>query len=297
MKVIITGANGFIGSSLVQKFVNNGIDVLAIDASFADTRIKANDHVKKIESSLIDLDDLKHLIQKNDYDLFYNLAWRGVNGPDKSRYDVQLNNILISLRCAELAKELGCKKYLCAGTIAERSIESLPLLNKTSSGMMYAAAKKCNHIMLENYCKNIDLNFIWMQFSNIYGPNNKTGNLISYTLTQLKQGLPATFGPAQQPYDFIYVDDLVEAIFRLGINTTKKNFYFIGSGSPMILSNYLTKIGTVFRRQDLIQIGIREDDNIKYDFEMMAIDELVSEIGNYVSGTFDELIKYTIEHF
>ena len=49
-----------------------------------------------------------------------------------------------------------------------------------------------------------------MQFSNIYGVGNKTGNLVSYTLGELMAGKEATFGPALQPYDFIYVDDLIE---------------------------------------------------------------------------------------
>ena len=55
-----------------------------------------------------------------------------------------------------------------------------------------------------------------MQFSNIYGVGNKTGNLVSYTLGELMAGKEAAFGPALQPYDFIYVDDLIEAVYRLG---------------------------------------------------------------------------------
>ena len=42
-----------------------------------------------------------------------------------------------------------------------------------------------------------------MQFSNIYGAQNKTGNLISYTLGEILSGREALFGSASQPYDFI----------------------------------------------------------------------------------------------
>lgn len=297
MRAIITGANGFVGSSLVNKFVECGIEVLAIDITFAQLRFKESNLVSTIESDLLNIDKLQERIGAKQYDLFYNFAWRGVNGHDKANYDIQISNIAMSLRCAELAKRLGCKKYLCAGTIAERAIESLPLLIKTTPGMMYAAAKYCNHVLLEDYCKNIGLDFVWMQFSNIYGPNNKTGNLVSYTLTQLKQNLVATFGPAEQPYDFIYIADLIEAIYRLGVNKTKEHFYFVGSGSPMILKDYLLKIGNEFGKPHLIQIGVREDDNIKYSFEMMDISKLVQDIGNYTSGTFDELIRYTIDKY
>ena len=297
MKVIITGANGFVGSSLVKKFIENDAEVLAVDVSFDQPKFEITEKVRTIESDLNDLDTIKNQIEIGEYKIFYNLAWKGVNGPDKANYDIQLSNIITSLKCAELAKFLGCSKYLCAGTIAERAVESLPCLEKTSGGMMYAVAKHCNRLMLENYCKCIDLNFVWMQFSNIYGPKNKTGNLISYTLNQLNQGLPATFGPAKQPYDFIYVDDLIEAVYRLGIYPTSQNEYFIGSGTPKILSDYLIKIGNLYGKPELIQIGVREDDHIKYSFEMLDTKELIDEIGDFVSGSFEELIKYTIEGF
>ena len=162
---------------------------------------------------------------------------------------------------------------------------------------MYGSAKYCNQIMLETYCKCVGMDFVWMQFSNIYGPENKTGNLISYTLGQLFKQQEATFGPAQQPYDFLYIDDLIEAIYRLGVNKTAHNRYFIGSGTPMILSEYLLKIGKIFGREDLIKIGVRDDDGVRYSFDMLDTSALVQDIGEYVSGSFDELIKYTIDNY
>ena len=52
---------------------------------------------------------------------------------------------------------------------------------------MYGVAKHACRIILEDYCKNIAQQFVWMQFSNIYGVGNKTGNLVSYTLGDLVQ--------------------------------------------------------------------------------------------------------------
>ena len=298
MKAIIVGANGFVGSSLVNKLSKNGIEVLAIDISLSNPNFEINGYVKMLESDLSDLETIKHNITINEYDLFFNFAWKGVNGPDKAKYDVQISNILLSLRCAELAKDLGCKKYLCAGTIAERAVESIPFLKTTSGGLMYAVAKRCNRLLLENYCKSVGLAFIWMQFSNIYGPNNKTGNLVSYTLNQLKKGEIAIFGAAKQPYDFIYSDDLIEAVYRLGISkNNNSNFYFIGSGNPLILCEYLKEIGVAYGRPDLIRIGEREDDGIKYSFEMFDTSSLLRDIGDYISGSFKEKIRYTIDNY
>lgn len=296
-KVIVTGANGFIGSSLIKRLVEENVQVVAVDISFKISRLPESDLLTKIEMSLDDEALMLVNIPIDRYDAFYHFAWRGVNGTDKADPVVQLENAQMAIRCAAVAQKVGCKKFLCAGTVAEQATNSLSHLDKTSGGMMYGVAKHCTHLMLETYCKNIEMPFVWMQFSNIYGPSNKTGNLVSYTLGQLTTGQEATFGPAQQPYDFIFVDDLLEAIYRIGENENKQNSYYIGSGEPKQLKAYLLEIGKAYEREDLIKIGVRPDDGIVYTMDMFDTSALVDDIGDYVSKSFTEGIKYTIENY
>ncbi len=294
MRAIVTGANGFVGSSLIKKLITNDIEVLAIDISFANSKLPQSKLIKTIELSI---DNIQSLELEDKCDLFYHFAWIGVNGPEKGKIENQIKNIDMTIKCAAAAKKYGCDKFLCAGTVAERNIESLANLDTTGPGMFYGASKYSTHIMLETYCKNIGLDFVWMQFSNIYGPTNKTGNLISYTLNQLNNNQEATFGPAQQPYDFIYVDDLINAIYLLGVKKTKKNMYFIGSGSPRKLADYLIAIGKACDKEQLIKIGVRADDGIKYSYDMFNVTDLREDIGEYISMSFEDGIKYTIENY
>lgn len=291
--VIVTGGNGFIGSSLIKKLVANGIKVVAVDITFQGERLPDSELITKIESC-VDA-SLVEKLPVEEYDAFYHLAWKGVNGADKANPSVQLANIQMAIDCADICKKLNVKKYLCAGTVAENATFSLPNLEKTSGGMMYGVAKHACRLILEDYCKNIGQQFVWMQFSNIYGVGNKTGNLVSYTLGELMTGNEATFGPALQPYDFIYVDDLIEAVYRLGEKETNKTFYYIGSGSPRQLKGYLLRIGELAGYADKVGIGIRPDDGIKYSMDMFCNDDLVDAIGEYVSTDFDNGINKTIE--
>ena len=291
--VIVTGGNGFIGSSLIKKLVANGIKVVAVDITFQGERLPESELITKIESC-VDA-SLVEKLPVEEYDAFYHLAWKGVNGADKANPSVQLANIQMAIDCADICKKLNVKKYLCAGTVAENATFSLPNLEKTSGGMMYGVAKHACHLILEDYCKNIGQQFVWMQFSNIYGVGNKTGNLVSYTLGELMTGNEATFGPALQPYDFIYVDDLIEAVYRLGEKETNKAFYYIGSGSPRQLKKYLLRIGQLAGYADKVGIGIRPDDGIKYSMDMFCNDDLVDAVGEYVSTDFDNGINKTIE--
>ena len=291
-KVIITGANGFIGSSLIKKMVANNVEVVAVDITFAGDRLPATGLITKSEPGVDAA--LADKIPAGEYDAFYHLAWRGVNGAEKADPTVQLANIQMAVDCANICKKLSVKKYLCAGTVAENATFSLSNLQQTSGGMMYGVAKHACRLIVEDYCKNIGQNFVWMQFSNIYGVGNKTGNLVSYTLGELMAGKEATFSPALQPYDFIYVEDLIEAVYRLGANETKKAFYYIGSGSPRILKNYLLRIGELVGYADKVGIGIRPDDGIKYSMDMFCNKDLVEAVGEYVSTDFDNGINKTI---
>lgn len=293
-KVIVTGANGFIGSSLIKKLIENGIEVIAIDLSFTNSHIPENNRlITKIEAG-VDV-SLINKLPSGEYDAFYHFAWRGVNGQDKANPNVQLANIQMAIDCVNVCKQLEVKKFLCAGTVAENATFSLPNLKQTSGGMMYGVAKHACNLILDDYCKNIGLPFVWMQFSNIYGIGNKTGNLVSYTLGEIMSGNDATFGPAQQPYDFIYVDDLIEAVYRLGEKEVPKSFYYIGSGHPRLLKDYLLRIGELAGCSDKIKIDKRPDDGIKYTMDMFDNSSLVSAIGAYISTPFDEGIIKTIE--
>ena len=295
VSAIVTGANGFIGSTLVKKLVDNNVRVLAIDITFSPSHLPETDLVTKVETFIVSAEDLVSKIPHGEYDAFYHFAWAGVNGAVKADPIAQIKNIEMAAICMKACKQIGCKKFLCAGTIAEQSVKSLPLLEKTSGGMMYGVAKHCTRLMLENYSKNIGQPFVWMQLSNIYGPGNKTGNLVSYTLGELLSGNNPSFGPANQPYDFVSVKDTIEAIFRLGTKETKRVAYYIGSGQPRLLRDYLMTIGDALKCPERIGIGQRADDGIKYAFEMFDATATISEIGNYNTQTFEEGIQETIE--
>ena len=90
------------------------------------------------------------------------------------------------------------------------------------------------------------------------------------------------------------LEDLIEAVYRLGANETKKAFYYIGSGSPRILKNYLLRIGELVGYADKVGIGIRPDDGIKYSMDMFCNKDLVEAVGEYVSTDFDNGINKTI---
>ena len=133
--VIITGANGFIGSTLVNNLLKNGVKVVAIDISFAAPRLPDCDRVMKLEVGLDDIEKLENLIPAGEYDAMYHLAWAGVNGPSKANPTVQLNNIQLGINwCMEVThlKKLFKKKSIFPEAVNIKRVQKFEALNSTN---------------------------------------------------------------------------------------------------------------------------------------------------------------------
>lgn len=297
-KVVVTGANGFVGSWLVKELVQNNFYVYAIiKDSYED--ISVLEGIENIEIKYCELSKIKNLadiIGENDIESFFHLAWVGSGGPLRADYNVQLSNVLYSCDAATAAKKMNTKRFLCAGTVTENIVDNTLLRENVSQNMMYGIAKKTTHLMLNAYCKTIGLDFVWMQFSNVYGPNNMSGNLLSYAFSEISAGKIPEFSKGSQPYDFIYVKDLVRAIRLLATKNLKNQTYFIGSGDKCKLHQYLEKIPTIIEGSQ-VALGRRPEDGVIYLEEWFDISNLKEDTGFETQFKFEDGVIETYDWY
>ncbi len=296
---IVTGANGFVGTWLVKKLCSQNVQVTAIikDANENIDDIKDLPGVRIVYCELSEIADLAYRIAERGFDCFYHLAWIGSAGPLRADYETQLLNSKYSCDAAKAAKALCCGKFLCAGTITERIIDNV--IEESSIGvsqnMIYGAAKKNTRVMLSIFCRSISMPFVWMQFSNIYGPLNKSGNLISYALGELNKGNVPEFSQGSQPYDFVYISDVVNAIYLLGEKNLHHDFYFLGSGSPRLLRDYLLQLPVAMGGGAEIALGKRPEDGIVYKMDWFSVDRLKNDTGYKAQYSFEEGLAETVK--
>ena len=116
--VIVTGANGFIGKTLVNALLAKGCRVTALDVRFDD--VLADDpRVTCISVLNKDVPALAKEIPAADYHCFFHLAWAGTSGPARADYDVQLSNVKLTCDYIKLCAEVGCKRVVYASSINE----------------------------------------------------------------------------------------------------------------------------------------------------------------------------------
>ena len=87
-KVIISGANGFLGNALLKSFVTKRIKVFALtnDLSKVDKKILRNEYIDWIEINVDFIEDIESKIRDTDIDVFYHFAWEGSSGSLRGDY-------------------------------------------------------------------------------------------------------------------------------------------------------------------------------------------------------------------
>lgn len=282
---IITGANGFVGSRLIKKLSENTANQIICVVRSDKTDTTAFNRIGNIRIIVCPMEGYSSLQDKLsgiNADFFIHLAWEGSTGSKRANHTIQLENVKNSIDAYNAAEKIGCKRFLCAGTVSENVLSQVNTVKSISQNMIYAQAKRSLYEFLCILSKQSKTEFVWMQFSNAYGPENRSGNLISYILSEIEQGRTPETGSGSQPYNFVYIDDLVNGVIALTEVELTKNMYFIGSDEVMLLREFLIQIPEIIGKDVRIGIGKKPDDGIIYKKEWFDISDLKNDTG-YIS--------------
>ncbi len=161
-KVIITGADGFVGSYTVKCFLEHGKTVLALDMGEKPRRLIPHDRLDYLKCDISDSMEMLEKIPHGEYDTFLHFAWAGSAGPDRVDYALQMQNALNTVECLKVAKELGCSRFVCAGSIMEYEVEAAIHSQGSHPGMayIYGMGKLIAHCMCKSVAANIGIDLV-----------------------------------------------------------------------------------------------------------------------------------------
>ena len=232
-KVIVTGANGFIGKTLVNTLLEKCYHVVALDIRF-DNVLLDDERVTCVNVTDKDVAALAEDIPHRDYRCFFHLAWAGTSGTSRADYVVQLNNVKLACDYIKLCSEIGCKRVVYASSINE--METYEYLQsddiEPAGGYIYGTGKLAAHLMGETVAKLNGIEFIPVIITNIYGVGEKSARMIYTSINKLVHKEHCSFTAGYQTYDFIYITDAINSIIAVAENGKAFNRYYIGSGEP-----------------------------------------------------------------
>lgn len=293
--VIITGGCGFVGSNTVKYFLENGIKVLSID------RAEKNNYTAKgltyIQCDVFNAEELLHKIPIGKYDTFIHFAWAGSAGPARIDYSLQMKNALMTVECLKIAKKIGCRRFVCAGSIMEYEVEKVIHAQESRPGMayIYGMGKHIAHCICKSVAADIGIELLWPMITNAYGIGEVSPRFVNTTIRKIINGEPLEFTSATQNYDFVYVTDVAKAFFLIAKNGKPFCEYMIGSGNARPLKEFILEMQQALAPDAIPMFGNIPFTGINLPLSTFDVSETEKDTGFRAEISFAEGTRKTME--
>lgn len=275
MKVLITGAAGFIGSTLSKKLLNLDYSIVGIDnlndyysVSLKESRLKLLENSNFIfyKTDLENNEAIDDIFTIEKPDVVVNLAAQaGVRYSIENPRAYIDSNIVGFMNILEASRHNEVKNLIYASSSSVYGANtSLPFSvhdNIDHPLSLYAATKKANELMAHTYSSLYSIPTTGLRFFTVYGPWGRPDMALFMFTKNILEGKPINvFNNGEMMRDFTYVDDIVEAITRLvekpaqpnpewsgenpdpGTSYAPYKIYNIGNNSPVRLMDFIEAI-------------------------------------------------------
>lgn len=294
-RVVVIGANGFIGGQLTIKLAQYKYEVFALVYKGTDTHLlkdKSNITIQEFTfDNLLDIDT-------HGCDTIYHMAWSGVDSSHKNEAYSQVINIEYGLKVIDFAKKNKIERIIVPGSASEYSCgnDIIDGCGIPSPVDMYSACKVATHYVCATYAAQNKIDLIWTNITSVYGPGRKDNNLITYVISKLLKGEKPSTTKLEQQWDYIYIDDLIDALIAIGEKGISNRTYPIGSGRHSQMKEYVKIIQQAINPNVPLGIGEIAYKNAKIDNQIMDISSLCSDTGFEPKMSFEEGIVHTIDY-
>lgn len=292
MKVFITGGTGFIGIHVVRKLQTTGHNVLVL---LQDRSEASHINMDYVIGDISDINGWKDEVKKFRPDAAIHMAWEGI--PDYS-VKISKKNLFSSINLISYLEDIGCKKIIGTGSCWEYGNFSGRLKedDQIKPFSAFSTAKNAINWFGMEIAREKNITFIWTRLFYVYGPGQRKETLIPYLISCARKGIEPRLKTPFAKNDFIYVEDVADAVCQILNKGDRSQIYNVGSG-------YSTGV------QEVTQILFREFDKV-YEPKSVPADyaepiinfwadttKIKKETGWKPKHNFLDGIKETIEYF
>ena len=254
-KFLVTGGCGFIGSHMVDKLIKLNHHVIVIDNLSGGFIKNINQHLKKKNFKFVNKDI--NLLNKekflNDIDYVFHFAGKGDIIPSiENPYDYFLNNVQGTLNLLSKLNLKNLKKFVYAASSSCYGLAKTPTREDHPINPLYpyALSKYQGEQLVMHWSQVYNMKCNSIRIFNAYGPRVKTtgvyGAVFGVFLKQLFENKPLTIvGDGNQKRDFLFVTDLVDAFYKVAVNSKNNSeIYNLGSGKPQTINKLVKILGS-----------------------------------------------------
>jgi len=257
MKVLITGAAGFIGSHLSERLLDDGWTVVGVDNfdDFYDPQIKRgniSDCLKDKKFQLIEADIRDGAVMDktvgDGIEIIVHLAALAGVRPSIAQpllyADVNVNGTMVLLEAAKKHK-VGKFIFGSSSSVYGNS-EKVPFSEDDNVDFPispYAATKKAGELICHTYHHLYDMSMTCLRFFTVYGPRQRPDLAIHKFATLIEQDKPIpVYGDGTMMRDFTYIDDIIDGTVAAMDKCEGFNIYNLGESRPITVNDLVSEI-------------------------------------------------------
>ena len=257
MRILVTGASGFIGSNLVRAFRSLDWDVTII------TRSKTRLNFQELSSSKLlvkiydgNLDSLYQAFEVGIPDLVVHLSsmYLSEHKPDDIA-EMMAANIVFPTKLLETMNHFGVQRLINTGTSWQNYRD-----NNYCPVNLYAASKQAFESIANYYVDSCKIKIVTLKLFDTYGPGDNRPKLFTLLRRSLLDGTELEMSPGEQLIDLVYVDDVVNA-YLCAVNLFHEEFshqsYAVGASERVTLRELVEIYQNIVGRKISIKWGSR----------------------------------------
>jgi nucleoside-diphosphate-sugar epimerase len=258
MRVLLTGAGGFIGAHVARALLARGAEVHAVvrDRSRAPRLASIAERLTTHEADIIDATATARVVEASKPDVAIHAAWYAVPGKYLDAPE-NLAHVAASLDLATRLVDAGCKRFVGVGTCFEYDTSVGTPLRESSPTLprfLYATCKLALHDVLRAYAPIAKTSFAWCRLFYQYGPMEARERLVPHVIDRLLGGGIAETSGGAQVRDFLHVADVAGAISAVALSDVE-GAVNIGSGVPVTVREIVATVARLCDATDRVRFG------------------------------------------
>jgi nucleoside-diphosphate-sugar epimerase len=258
VRVLITGAAGFVGSHLARRCLRAGWETAALVRPGADLwRLSDLTSLTLVEANLEPSDSLRQKLAAVSPEICIHAAWhvppgRYLHAPEN------LDSVAASAALLRALAPTGCRRIVFVGSCAEYAAAA-SCVDETSPigpATLYGACKQVVSIMVEHFVRQRGGTGVMARVFNPYGPQEQPSRLVPSVIAALCEDRPCPLTPGDQIRDFLHVEDAADALWTVAGGSLEGPVN-ISSGVPVSVAEVAGEIARLLGRPELLQLGAR----------------------------------------
>lgn len=233
MRLVISGASGFIGAAVTRLAVAAGHDVAVVARGGSALARLNGARVTEIRCDLDRPGEYADCLAAFAPETAIHCAWGGIAGAARDDAAAQAPNYTLSLGFLEACRRTGCTAWIGLGSQAEygRADSKLDENSATAPTTLYGAVKLAVADTARLACAKAGMRFAWMRVFNTYGPGDSPGFLVPSLIERLLSGQRPSLSAGTQIWDLLHVDDAARAILHVATHDLT-GIFNLGGGDP-----------------------------------------------------------------